>query len=113
MSKIACRSVAATIYFLPLQVENFTQNIEVFLQSVAYAVSDQDQIAAENVFLVAPSPRLVGFRYTYLQVVCFVQLDNGTVLPADLVAEAINENGITLTELVCNRQHQPDRMNPS
>ena len=33
-----------------------------------------------------------------------MQLDNGTVLPADLVAEAINENGITLTELVCNRQ---------
>ena len=100
--QIVCGSNLKLIYFLPPQLEDFSETLEDFLQGVADVVDDQFHVATVNVFIVAPSPRLVGFRYKYLQVVFFVQLDNGTVVLADLLAEAVNENGMALAEQVCN-----------
>ena len=94
-----------------LQVAEFDANEEEFRQSVADAVNEQlaaadagrkrqqFQLTAGNVFIVAPSPRLlVGGT---LEVVFFVQSDSGAVVSASVVVGAVNETGATLAAEVC------------
>ena len=93
-------SMHVPLKFLPPQVEDFNENLEDFQLGIVGAINDQYQVTSENVFIVAPSPRIVGSRYTYLQVVFFVQLGNGAVVSAYLLAAAVNENRMTLAEQV-------------
>ena len=101
------------MYFLLFpQVEEFVENAVGFLQTVADAVNGQldltgagrkrqqpQQVAANNVFIVAPSPRILGDGT--LEVVFFVQSDNGAVISVVILVEAVNETGAILAMEVC------------
>ena len=93
-------------------MEEFDENEGEFRQTVADAVNGQldtsdpgrkrqqpQQVIANNVFIVAPSPRILDDGT--LEVVFFVQSDNGAVISTDILAEAVNETGITLATEVC------------
>ena len=88
-------------------MEGFNENEEEFRQTVASAVNEQldstdagrkrqqpQQVTANNVFIVAPSPRILDDGT--LEVVFFVQSDNGAVISVVVLVEAVNETGATL-----------------
>ena len=94
-------------------MEQFDENAVGFLQTVADAVNGQlgttdagrkrqqpQQLTANNVFIVAPSPR--NLDDGTLEVVFFVQSDNGAVISVVILADAVNEVGTALaTQVYC------------
>ena len=93
-------------------MEEFDQNEREFRTSVADAVNGQladgtsgrkrqepQQVAADDVIIVAPSPRILENQD--LEIVFFVQSNGGEVIDADVLAEAVNETGATLAAEVC------------
>ena len=102
---------SACTTYVPSQVEEFDENEGRFRQSVVDAVNgqlartdagrkrQQTDLTAGDVFIVAPSPRVLDDGT--FEVVFFVQSDSGAVINADVLANAVNETGATLAAEVC------------
>ena len=96
-------------------MEDFDENEGRFRQTVADAVNgqlartdagrkrQQTDLTAGNVFIVAPSPRVLDDGT--FEVVFFVQSDSGAVINVGILADAVNETGATLAAEVCKHLH--------